>query len=669
MAFQVSPGVVTKEVDKTNVVPPVSSGIGVMVGHFSKGPVEEITIINSEEELVNTFGKPNANNYEDWFTAANFLQYSSNLRVIRADAANAKNAVGAGSALDIKNRADYDQNGAAGSVWVAKTMGTHGNALKVSMCVGANGFSQDLPSSNQTVGEDAAGATVVQVDSGSAFNVGDIISFSSVDASSDASAFTHNAGDEGNEYEITGITGNDLTVKLKDDLGNKGLQAIVPDNSFIRRRWKFYDLFDSAPGTSTWATDKGYVNDEMHIVIYDQTGAITGFDGDQVGQRTASVLETFSFLSQGGTAKTPQGGSNYYVNVLNDTSKYVYWGSHHSSINTDAGKSTPPDGTTYTQPSNNAQVIDTGLTGGLDAGGSTNAPTVGEKKTSLDLLDNDTTEVDLIMSGACGAGADGITHAQNVVALAESRKDAVAFISPRSGDVVGGASNSAKTTAVTTFFGNINSSSYAVFDSGYKYMFDKYNDVYRYVPLNGDIAGITANTDLVADAWFSPAGYNRGGVRGVTKLAFNPSKAERDLLYQNRVNPVCTFPGQGTVLFGDKTALTRPSAFDRINVRRLFLVLEKAISNAAKFQMFEFNDAFTRAQFVNLVEPFLRDVQGRRGISDFSVIADETNNTGEVIDRNEFVGDIFVKPARSINFVQLNFIAVRTGVAFSEIGG
>ena len=273
------------------------------------------------------------------------------------------------------------------------------------------------------------------------------------------------------------------------------------------------------------------------------------------------------------------------------------------------------------------------------------------------------------MSGACGAGADGITHAQNVVALAESRKDAVAFISPRSSDVVGGDSNSAKTTKVTTFFGNINSSSYCVFDSGYKYMFDKYNDVYRYVPLNGDIAGITANTDLVADAWFSPAGYNRGGVRGVTKLAFNPSKAERDLLYQNRVNPVCTFPGQGTVLFGDKTALTRPSAFDRINVRRLFLVLEKAISNAAKFQMFEFNDAFTRAQFVNLVEPFLRDVQGRRGISDFSVIADETNNTGEVIDRNEFVGDIFVKPARSINFVQLNFIAVRTGVAFSEIGG
>jgi hypothetical protein len=656
MAFQVSPGVVTKEVDKTNVVPPVSSGIGVMVGHFSKGPVEEITIINTEEELVNTFGKPNGTNYEDWFTAANFLQYSSNLRVIRADAANAKNAVGAGSALDIKNRADYDTIGAAGSVWTAKTMGAHGNALKVSICAGANGFSQKYAAGTGGVnGAKSAGDTSVTVDDGTKFNVGDIITF---DGTSGA--------DTGHttKYEVTNIATHVLTIRQSDQVNGGGLTSAVLDNEEITRRWKFHDLFDSAPATSTWAADKGYVNDEMHIVVYDHTGAITGFDADAAGQRTAAVLETFGFVSQGGIAKTPQGGSNYYVNVLNDTSKHVYWGSHHSSINTDGGKSTPTDGTTYVQPTDNAQVIDTALTNGVDA-----TPSVGEKKTSLDLLDNDTTEVDLIMSGACGSGADGITHAQNVVALAEARKDAVAFISPRSGDVVGGASNSAKTTAVTTFFGNINSSSYCVFDSGYKYMFDKYNDVYRYVPLNGDIAGITANTDLVADAWFSPAGYNRGGVRGVTKLAFNPSKAERDLLYQNRVNPVCTFPGQGTVLFGDKTALSRPSAFDRINVRRLFLVLEKAISNAAKFQMFEFNDAFTRAQFVNLVEPFLRDVQGRRGISDFSVIADETNNTGEVIDRNEFVGDIFVKPARSINFVQLNFIAVRTGVAFSEIGG
>ena len=660
MAFQVSPGVVTKEVDKTNVVPPVSSGIGVVVGHFSKGPVEEITIINTEEELVNTFGKPNANNYEDWFTAANFLQYSSNLRVIRADAAAGRNAVGAGSALDIKNRADYDSatdNGTLGSsLWIAKTMGAHGNALKVSVCAGANGFSQQYDAGTGGVNEVAgyvATNSQITVDNGAKFNVGDIITFDGTDGISGHST----------KYEITGIATHVLTIRQSDQVNGGGLTAAVADNEKITRRWKFHDLFDSAPSTSTWAADKGYINDEMHIVVYDNTGAITGFDADAPGQRTAAVLETFGFLSQGGIAKTPQGGSNFYANVLNDTSKYVYWGSHDSSLS-EAGDNTPGTDNAYVQSSDNLQIIDTALTGGIDG-----TPSVGEKKTSLDLLDNDTTEVDLIMSGACGNGADGITHAQNVVALAESRKDAVAFISPRAGDVVGGASNSAKTTAVTTFFGNINSSSYCVFDSGYKYMFDKYNDVYRYVPLNGDIAGITANTDLVADAWFSPAGYNRGGVRGVTKLAFNPSKAERDLLYQNRVNPVCTFPGQGTVLFGDKTALTRPSAFDRINVRRLFLVLEKAISNAAKFQMFEFNDAFTRAQFVNLVEPFLRDVQGRRGISDFSVIADETNNTGEVIDRNEFVGDIFVKPARSINFVQLNFIAVRTGVAFSEIGG
>ena len=655
MAFQVSPGVVTKEVDKTNVVPPVSSGIGVMVGHFSKGPVEEITIVNTEEELVNTFGKPNATNYEDWFTAANFLQYSSNLRVIRADADAGRNAVGAGAAKDIKNRADYDTATLGSSLWIAKTMGAHGNALKVSVCAGANGFSQKYAAGTGGVnGAKSAGDTSVTVDDGTKFNVGDIITFDGT-TGADTGHST--------KYEVTNIAGAVLTIRQSDQVNGGGLTADVLDNEEITRRWKFHDLFDSAPATSTWAADKGYTNDEMHIVVYDHTGAITGFDADAAGQRTAAVLETFGFVSQGGIAKTPQGGSNFYANVINDTSKYIYWGSHDSSTG-EAGHNTPGGDNAYTQPSDNAQVIDTALTNGVDA-----TPSVGEKKTSLDLLNNDTTEVDLIMSGACGSGADGITHAQNVVALAEARKDAVAFISPRSGDVVGGASNSAKTTAVTTFFGNINSSSYCVFDSGYKYMFDKYNDVYRYVPLNGDIAGITANTDLVADAWFSPAGYNRGGVRGTTKLAFNPSKAERDLLYQNRINPVCTFPGQGTVLFGDKTALSRPSAFDRINVRRLFLVLEKAISNAAKFQMFEFNDAFTRAQFVNLVEPFLRDVQGRRGISDFSVIADETNNTGEVIDRNEFVGDIFVKPARSINFVQLNFIAVRTGVAFSEIGG
>jgi phage tail sheath protein FI len=267
------------------------------------------------------------------------------------------------------------------------------------------------------------------------------------------------------------------------------------------------------------------------------------------------------------------------------------------------------------------------------------------------------------------AGNGDATHIDNLITIAENRKDAVVFASPERSDVVGIANDNTQKSNVVSFFQGIRSTSYCVFDSGYKYTYDRYNDVYRYVPLNGDIAGLTARTDLIADSWFSPAGLNRGIVRGAVKLAFNPTKAQRDELYRARVNPVATFPGQGTVLFGDKTGLSAPSAFDRINVRRLFITLEKAIATASKFQLFEFNDEFTRANFRNIVEPFLREVQGRRGITDFLVVCDETNNTGEVIDRNEFIAEIFVKPARSINFITLQFIATRTGVSFDEVAG
>jgi phage tail sheath protein FI len=256
-----------------------------------------------------------------------------------------------------------------------------------------------------------------------------------------------------------------------------------------------------------------------------------------------------------------------------------------------------------------------------------------------------------------------------MITLAENRKDAIAFVSPLRSDVVNVTSNNTQTLNVINTYSGIRSSSYVVFDSGYKYQYDRYSDVYRYVPLNGDLAGLAARTDLIADSWYSPAGYNRGNIRGAVKLAFNPNKTQRDDLYRSRINPVVTFPGQGTVLFGDKTGLSAPSAFDRINVRRLFITLEKAISTAAKFQLFEFNDEFTRANFRNIVEPFLREVQGRRGLTDFLVVCDETNNSGDVIDRNEFVAEIYVKPARSINFITLSFIATRTGVSFSEIAG
>ena len=286
---------------------------------------------------------------------------------------------------------------------------------------------------------------------------------------------------------------------------------------------------------------------------------------------------------------------------------------------------------------------------------------------------NDAENVDLSLL-ICGpsqtsADATGDTKATAVMDIASGRKDCVAFISPARADVVGVANAITQTQNVVGFADGLPSTSYAVIDSGYKYMYDRYNDVYRFVPLNGDTAGLCARTDVIADAWFSPGGFNRGQVRGAVKLAYNPNQAQRDELYKSNVNSVVSFPGQGTVLFGDKTAQRKPSAFDRINVRRLFIVLEKAVSTAAKFQLFEFNDEFTRAQFRNLVEPFLRDVQGRRGITDFSVVCDDTNNTGDVIDRNEFRADIFIKPARSINFIQLNFIATRSGVAFSEVAG
>ena len=652
MAFQVSPGVLVREIDLTNVVPAVATSIGAVAGAFETGPVDEIIAIASEQDLVKVFGKPNGSNFETWFTAANFLQYGNALRVVRADTGSV-NATADGTGLKIKNDADYENNYADGSgsvgIWASKFPGTLGNSIGVSVCANATAY-EESESGVIVNGAHAAGATTITVNNSSTeINIGDIVYFQEAD---------------GSQYEVTGKSGDDITIRQLDNPNGGGLKSALSGSEQVRRRWKFYDLFDAAPGTSSWATDRGVSADEMHVVIYDTTGAITGFDNDIAGQRTTSVLETFAFVSQAASAKTAQGGTNFYVNVVNNGSEYVRWMDHDSSL-TNAGTDLA-SGNSYASTAGDGGVIAATLSGGTDD----YAVTVGELDLAYDLFsDTETVDVNLIMAGTCPAGTDGVTHATNLIDLAEARKDVVAFISPRRADVVGVASSITQTSNVKGFFDQLSSSSYAVFDSGYKYMYDKYNDVYRHVPLNGDIAGLAANTDNVADPWFSPAGFNRGQIRGVVKLAYNPNKSQRDILYPARINPVVTFPGQGTVLFGDKTALSRPSAFDRINVRRLFIVLEKAISTASKFQLFEFNDEFTRAQFRNLVEPFLRDVQGRRGITDFSVVADGTNNTGEVIDRNEFVADIYIKPARSINFITLNFIATRTGVAFSEIGG
>ena len=665
MSFLVSPGVHVKEIDLTNVVPSVDTTIGAIAGPFRKGPVSSITTITSENDLVTIFGKPHASNFEFFFTAANFLKYSQTLRVVRAESAIVN--AGANSGILIRDTDHYLNSFSTGQgshgEWAARTAGTWGNSIKVEICAEADAYEQVASASTRVNGAASAGATSVTVDdadaSGETFNVGDLISFYS-----DSAAAT--PVDERNEYEVTAIntSSNVLTIRLKDDPNGAGLQNIVADDSYIKRRWKYYDLFDGPPGTSQWATDNARgSNDELHVVVADGTGDITGFDTDTAGNRTKGVIETFARMSKNPIAKDAQGSSSYYPDVIYRASNFIYW-TDHISAGSNWGSDTT---TTYTDV--DTITIDT-LTGGTDD----YAVTAGELELAYDkFADTESVDVNLVLGGPSSAVANTAaamdTHVTMLTSLVEGRKDCVAFVSPYRAATVGVSSPVTQTENVKVAFDLCPSSSYVVFDSGYKYMYDKYSDVYRFVPLNGDTAGLCAHTDGVRDPWFSPAGFNRGNVRGAIKLSYNPTKGERDILYRARVNPVVNFPGQGVVLFGDKTALSKPSAFDRINVRRLFLVLEKAIATASKFQLFEFNDEFTRAQFRNLVEPFLRDVQGRRGIIDFKVVCDGTNNTGEVIDRNEFIGDIFIKPNRSINFITLNFIATRTGVDFSEVGG
>tara|TARA_R110002167_G_scaffold22788_3_gene81300 strand:+ start:919 stop:2589 length:1671 start_codon:yes stop_codon:yes gene_type:complete len=434
-------------------------------------------------------------------------------------------------------------------------------------------------------------------------------------------------------------------------LGNAIDVQICPANATAWAAFTHAGSFDAAPGTSTSAAVGGHTNDELHIAIIDRTGAWTGTAG--------TVLETFQFVSQASDGKKADGTSNYYKDAINTASRYVYWTGHQSAL-TDAGESFAG------QASATAYVTGTSvLTSVMSSGVDDNAPTAGEISLAIDLLaDAETVDVNLLFAYPDANGTQ--TIADKLITVCNARKDCMAFVSPPIEDSVG---ISTPAATVKAWVDGLASTSYASADSGAVYVYDKYNDAYRWLGASGLCAGLCANTDNVADAWFSPAGTTRGQLFGVAKLAYNPKKADRDMLYKARVNPLVSFPGQGTMLFGDKTLLSKPSAFDRINVRRLFIVLEKAISVAAKGQLFEFNDEFTRAQFRNLLEPFLRDVKGRRGVTDFRVVCDTTNNTGQVIDANRFVADIFIKPSRSINFISLNFIATRTGVDFSEIAG
>ena len=665
MAFQVSPGVLVTEKDLTNVIPAVSTTAGGIVITAEKGPIDEVTTISSETELVETFGKPNSSNFEEFFCAANFLGYGNNLKVVRP-ITGLVNAVSTGTAVLIKNTTqylnDYYSETGAGQVtnigtWAAREAGTLGNSLKVSLCSNSTAFGPH--SQSGTLVNDSAAAigdTTITMDDGSLFQVGDILEFG--DASNVPST---DGAPSGFFYKVTSISTNTLTIaRFNPATGQTetgGLRHAVVDNAKVLRHWEYYFNFDGPPTTTDDVSAAGGSLDEMHIAVIDEDGSITGTAGE--------ILETFAGVSQAHDAKDASGNSNYYADVIYRNSKYIYWIDHIATLSDGLGKT----GQTFDNTVGDAFVVsNTSLSGGTDDYAATNA----EIATAYEKF-NDTENVDisLLLCGPSQTGADatGDTKATAVMDIATARKDCVAFISPARADVVGVANAITQTQNVVGFADGLPSSSYAVIDSGYKQMYDRYNDVFRFVPLNGDIAGLCARTDSIADPFFSPAGYNRGQIRGAVKLAFNPNQTQRDELYKARVNPVVTFPGQGTILFGDKTAQSKPSAFDRINVRRLFITLEKAIATAAKFQLFEFNDEFTRAQFRNLVEPFLRDVQGRRGITDFSVVCDDSNNTADVIDRNEFRADIFVKPARSINFIQLNFIATRTGVSFSEVAG
>ena len=561
MAFQLSPGVNVSEIDLTTVIPSVATSTGAFVGPFNWGPIGEVTTISDEVRLVNSFGKPDSDNYEYWFSAANFLAYGNNLKVVRTQGLGALNATANGTGVLIKNEDDYNDNhssyaaGAFGATggWAAKYAGTLGNSILVSMA-------------------------------------------------------------DANTWNV----------------------------------WTYASQFSAVPNTSSYVASRGGANDEVHVVVVDEDGLWSGTAG--------TVLEKYAFVSKASDAKDDSGNSNYYKDVVNKQSQYIWSLSHPTNLGT---------GTAWGSSANVSafKLLSSNSSNSLSAGAVGTTSTANVTSGWDNFKNAESVDVSLLVTGQGNS-----TIATYVISnIAETRKDCVAFISPEKADVVDNAGQ--EVTDIKAFRNGQTSSSYAFLDSGYKYQYDKYSDVYRWIPLNGDIAGLCVRTDNQNDPWFSPGGFNRGQIKNVIKLAWNPTKANRDDMYQVGINPVVSFPGEGTVLYGDKTLLSKPSAFDRINVRRLFIVLEKAISRAARFSLFEFNDQFTRAQFVALVEPFLRDVQGRRGITDFRVVCDDTNNTAEVIDRNEFVGDIYIKPARSINFIQLNFVAVRTGVSFNEVVG
>jgi hypothetical protein len=611
MAIQISPGVNITEKDVTLLVPAIATTPAGMIGLFQWGPGNEPVTITSEKELSEVFYKPaKASDSADlakynrwWWSAANFLSYGNNIKIVRFinDTASAFTATSGTAAVAGHNLCGLTSFRAYTPVvgdgfWAAKYPGSLGNSIKVVVL----------------------------------------------------------------DYYAAETYGNDTDGNI---------------NQYI----DYIGNFDGLPGTSPWATTVtgAEIKDEIHVLVIDADGNISGTAG--------TVLEKFAYLSKASNAVNQNGTSNYYKDVINNESKYV-WSLNHL----DNASATINASNVFTA------VSTTGTGGGSTSWGTAVTINTTAFKVVKNTTNGENLVVNMLYQGALGTtpndndiaeafntymgdpeiidvsmfitGPLGKTAAYRVTEIAETRKDVVAFVSPTPTNGFN-QTPSAYLNDIITFRTNGDSTSYGVADTGYKLQYDNYNDEYVYIPLNADIAGLCARTDSTNDPWFSPAGLNRGGINRVIKLPFNPNQAQRDDLYRIGMNPVVSFPGIGPVLYGDKTLLSRPSAFDRINVRRLFIILEKSIATAAKFQLFEFNDEFTRAQFVNLVTPFLRNVLGRRGITDFRVVCDETNNTPQVIDSNNFVADIYIKPNKSINFIQLNFIATPSGLSFEEVVG
>ena len=753
-ANQSSPGIVIQERDLTTITTQSTANVGVIAGPFESGPVEEVVDISTERQFAEVFGKPNDYNYEYWYTAAQYLSYGGVLKAVRTTSTALKNAVDSGTAPLIKNLQEYETTYESANntwTWAAKTPGSKGNSIGIFMTDAGPDQILVLPApgsgnEHEFVRDEAVtGAT-----SGAAgkvfkyslvLTVEDVVgdftpgTSTTIGISGSNEAVTVEAWDPANKKleislpsgGVTGIIAAAQTVTQGSntcDIAADGIErrlyvakdkgsvdfsadaagAVQDTNSnsvqpsAVRAEYDEREYLPGVkwvntgvrPGTSKWAQDAGGHRDEMHILVLDIAGEITGTPG--------AILERFMNVSKASDAKTSVGETNYYVEVLKQKSQYLFWGEHETEVFN--ATATPADGNwglsaarqfnllraaagTVDYPAGRATVGSkhnsthyyrlgaASGSAGVDysSSGGVYAVTTTDLATAYELLeDPESQTIDFILAGPSGASdAEAIAKITALQNIVEERRDCMLFVSPRRANVIGVSNANTITSNMIKFFDQLPSSSYIVFDSGYKYIYDKYNDVYRYIPCNGDVAGLCLQTTEVAEPWFSPAGFQRGTLRNAIKLAYTPNKTQRDRLYSARINPIVSFPGNGVTLFGDKTAQGFASAFDRINVRRLFLTIERVIGTAAKSQLFEQNDESQRALFLNIVEPYMREVQGRRGVTDFLVKCDATNNPPEAVDRGEFYAEIFVKPTRTINYITLTFVATRTGVAFNEV--